>query len=136
LQNARWSLAWYLMGKTPGAHFRYGQNNQVNRLPRERSGGTTISRYANLHLGEPLGPATANGTGGYGRVFEGGVAFVSPDSGAQAFIVPFDAWSVTGSKYSSGVRVRVPARDGLILMRSPVPPPAEVVEYDGLGRGD
>lgn len=130
LQNARWSLGWYLMGKTPWAHFRYGQNLQVNRLPLERSGATTISGYANLHLDEPLGPATAHGSGGYERVFKGGVAFVSPDSGAQGFVVPFDAWSVTGNQYQSGVRVKVPARDGLILMRSPVPPPADVVEYD------
>jgi len=130
LQNARWSLGWYLIGKTPGAHFRYGQNNQVNRLPRERSGAATISGYANLRLGEPLGPATANGSGGYERVFEGGVAFVSPDSGAQAFVVPFDAWSVTGNGYPGGMPVKVPARDGLILMRSPVLPPAKVLEYD------
>jgi hypothetical protein len=128
LQNARYCYGCYLLARTPGSFFNYGQNFQIARIPRERAGGGALYSYFELPLGSPTAPAAANGTGGWSRLYQGGQVFVTPaEGGPQAFRVGFDAWSPTGMPYRWGSTVVVQPGDALLLLRErPAPPPFEL----------
>jgi hypothetical protein len=103
LRNARYCYGCYLLAKTPGSFFSYGQNFQIARMFRERTGGAALYSYFELSLGGPIEPAVANGAGGWSRMYEGGQVFVAPAEGEeQQFQVGFD--SVDDRRRSRGAR--------------------------------
>ena len=81
LRNARYCYGCYLLAKTPGSFFNYGQNSRSRGCRRERTGGAALYWYLELPLGRPIEPAVANGTGGWSRKYEGGQVFVAPAEG-------------------------------------------------------
>jgi hypothetical protein len=83
LRNARYCYGCYLLAKTPGSFFSYGQNFQIARMFRERTGGAALYSYFELSLGGPIEPAVANGAGGWSRMYEGGQVFVAPAEGEE-----------------------------------------------------
>jgi hypothetical protein len=125
LRNARYCYGCYLLAKTLGSFFTYGQNFQMARMFKERAGGAALYSYFELPLGLPTGPAVANKTGGWSRMYEGGQAFVAPAEGQQQqFQVGFDAWSTTGEPHPAGSVLAVRPADAVILLREkPLPPP-------------
>ena len=129
LRNARYCYGCYLLAKTPGSFFNYGQNFQIARMPRERTGGSALHSYLELPLGQPTGRAVANGTGGWSRMYEGGQVFVAPAEGErQQFQVGFDSWSTTGEWQPWGSVLLVLPADAVILLREPPPPPPRSLE--------
>ena len=125
LRNARYCYGCYLLAKTPGSFFNYGQNFQIARMPGERTGGAALYSFFELPLGRPTEPAIANGTGGWSRKYEGGQVFVAPAEGQrQQFQVGFDSWSTTGASRPRGSVLLVRPADAVILLRErPSPPP-------------
>ena len=129
LRNARYCYGCYLLAKTPGAFFNYGQNFQIARMFAERTGGAALYSYFELPLGQPTGRAVANGTGGWSRMYEGGQAFVAPAEGErQQFRIGFDSWSTTGEWQPSGSLLLVRPADAVILLRQPPSPPLRSLE--------
>jgi hypothetical protein len=129
LRNARYCYGCYLLAKTPHSFFNYGQNFQIARMFRERTGGTALHSYFELPLGQPTGRAVANGTGGWSRTYEGGQVFVAPAEGErQQFQVGFDSWSTTGEWQPPGSVLPVRPADAVILLREPPPPPPRSLE--------
>jgi hypothetical protein len=129
LRNARYCYGCYLLAKTLGSFFNYGQNFQIARMPRERTGGSALHSYFELPLGQPTGRAVANGTGGWSRMYEGGEVFVAPAEGErQQFQVGFDSWSTTGEWQPWGSVLLVRPADAVILLREPPPPPPRSLE--------
>ena len=125
LQNARYCYGCYLLAKTRGSFFNYGQSFQIARIPRERTGGAALYSYFELPLGQPTASAVANGTGGWSRMYEGGQVFVAPAEGeAQQFHVGFNSWSTTGALRPQGSVLPVRPADAVILLREkPSAPP-------------
>jgi hypothetical protein len=125
LRNARYCYGCYLLAKTPGSFFTYGQNFQMARMFKERAGGAALYSYFELPLGLPTKPAVANKRGGWSRIYEGGQVFVAPaEGGPQQFQVGFDAWSTTGAPYPAGSVLSVRAADAIVLLREkPLAPP-------------
>jgi hypothetical protein len=125
LRNARYCYGCYLLAKTPGSFFNYGQNFQIARMWGERTGGAALYSYFELPLGRPTERAIANGTGGWSRKYEGGRVFVAPAEGQrQQFQVGFDSWTTTGASRPWGSVLLVRPADAVILLRArPSPPP-------------
>jgi Hypothetical glycosyl hydrolase family 15 len=125
LRNARYCYGCYLLAKTSGSFFTYGQNFQMARMFGERAAGAALYSYFELPLGRPTGPAVANGSGGWSRMYERGQVFVAPAEGElQQFQVGFDSWSTTGSFQPWGSVLLVRPADAVILLRDqPAPPP-------------
>jgi Hypothetical glycosyl hydrolase family 15 len=125
LRNARYCYGCYLLAKTSGSFFNYGQNFQIARRFAERTGGAALYSYFELPLGQPTGPAVANDTGGWSRMYEGGQVFVAPAEGKlQQFQVGFDSWTTTGTPHPWGSVLLVRPADAVILLRNkPTPPP-------------
>jgi hypothetical protein len=125
LRNARYCYGCYLLAKTPGSFFSYGQNFQIARIFRERACGAALYSYFELPLGRPTAPAVGNGTGGWSRNYERGQVFVAPAEGQQQrFQVGFDSWTTTGASRPWGSVLLVRPADAVILLRQrPSPPP-------------
>ena len=125
LRNARYCYGCYLLARTSGSFFNYGQNFQIARMPRERTGGAALYSYFEVPLGRPIEPAVANGTGGWSRMYEGGRVFVAPAEGKpQQFHVDFNSWSTTGASQPRGSALLVRPADAVILLRErPTAPP-------------
>jgi hypothetical protein len=125
LRNARYCYGCYLLAKTPGSFFNYGQNFQIARMANERTGGAALYSYFNLPIGQPNEAAVANGRGGWSRMYQRAQVMVAPAEGvAQQFLVPVDSWTTTGVPKPLGSTVVVPPADATILLHAqPVPPP-------------
>jgi hypothetical protein len=129
LRNARYCYGCYLLAKTPGSFFNYGQSFQIARIFRERAGGAALYSYFELPLDRPTGPAVANGSGGWSRMYERGQVFVAPADGElQQFQVGFDSWSTTGSFQPWGSVLLVRPADAVILLRDQPAPPTYALQ--------
>jgi hypothetical protein len=128
LRQARYCFGCYLLAKTPHSFFSYGQSFQLQRLPKERTGGAAWFSYFDLPLGDPVEAARPNGSGGWSRRYQGGIVLVAPaERGRQSWDTNSDLWTTLGVKLAAGTRMALEEGDALVLLNDqPQPPPTEV----------
>jgi len=134
LRQARYCYGCYLLARTSRLSFSYGQSFQMTRLPKHRTGATSILSYFDLPLGEPIEPAAQNATGGWSRRYYGGAVFVAPASGpAQSWQATSDWWTTLGNRVMAGTSIALAPGDAAILLDNRPQPAPTAVDVDVAG---
>ena len=101
LRNARYCYGCYLLAKTPGSFFSYGQNFQIARISASAQAAPHCLLVLRASLRPSDGACGCHWHRGWTRTYEGGQVFVAPAAGErQQFQVDFDSWSTTGASQS------------------------------------